>query len=144
MVLETQNLTQDRVTLGVYRHNDIFTTVNTPEEEALLTDFGGMIQDGGSTVTVVGEIQRIKFKKNFWNVAFSSIATLTGYPLTAIFRSAPPELPPPYSPYISPTTAALVASETIPALHATLRELLAVGKLRSGINSREIVLIYHF
>jgi 2-dehydropantoate 2-reductase len=44
-----------------------------------------------------------------------------------VFRHAPTELPPKYSPYVSPTTAAVVAAETIPALHATLQELLTLG-----------------
>jgi 2-dehydropantoate 2-reductase len=86
-----------------------------------------MIDGAGCSVDVVGEIQRVKFRKNLWNVAFSSLATLTGYPIPAIFRPAPTEFPPPYSPYVSPTTAAVVAAETIPALHAILREVLALG-----------------
>jgi len=65
------------VSLGVYRHNDYTTTTNTAEEEAPLQDFAAMLEKGGSTVTVVPEIQRVKFAKNFWNLAFASFATLT-------------------------------------------------------------------
>lgn len=68
---------KDRLILGAYRHNDYTTTTNTAEEEAILQDFGTMLKDGGSTVTVVPEIQRLKFAKNFWNLAFASFATLT-------------------------------------------------------------------
>ena len=52
--------------------------VNTPEEQAILDDIGGILSAGGSEITIVPEIQRQKFAKNFWNVAFSSYATLTG------------------------------------------------------------------
>lgn len=65
------------MSLGVYRHNDYTTTTNTAEEEALLQDFRAILEGGGSTVTVVPEIQRLKFAKNFWNLAFASFATLT-------------------------------------------------------------------
>ena len=70
---------QDRVTLGVYRHMDRTTEVNTPEESALLHDFGSILEAGGTTLTIVPEIQRMKFAKNIWNVAFASFATLTKY-----------------------------------------------------------------
>ena len=68
---------QDRVTLGVYRHMDRTTEVNTPEESALLQDFGAILEAGGTTLTIVPEIQRMKFAKNIWNVVFASFATLT-------------------------------------------------------------------
>ena len=51
--------------------------VNTSEEQGILNDIGGILSTGGSEVTIVPEIQRQKFAKNFWNVAFSSYATLT-------------------------------------------------------------------
>jgi 2-dehydropantoate 2-reductase len=63
----------------MYRHNDITTDTNTPTEAALLEDIGKILSAGGSTITIVPEIQRKKFSKNFWNVAFASFATLTGY-----------------------------------------------------------------
>lgn len=65
--------------MGVYRHKNYTTTKNTPAEEALLQDFGGILAKGGTTTAVVPEIQRMKFAKNFWNVAFASFATLTRY-----------------------------------------------------------------
>ena len=52
--------------------------LNTPEEQSTLESIGGLLTAGGSEVTIVPEIQRQKFAKNFWNVAFSSYATLTG------------------------------------------------------------------
>jgi 2-dehydropantoate 2-reductase len=68
---------QDRVTLGVYRHKDRTTQMNTPEELTLLQDFGSILEAGGTTLTIVPEIQRMKFAKNIWNVVFASFATLT-------------------------------------------------------------------
>jgi len=65
------------VVLGVYRHQDYRTTTNTQEEGALLQDLANLLEAGGSTVGVVPEIQRAKFTKNFWNVVFASVATLT-------------------------------------------------------------------
>ncbi|KAH9474630.1 putative transporter [Psilocybe cubensis] len=126
----------DRLSLGVYRHEDRTTTTNTAEEAALLDGIGHILEAGGSTISVVPEIQRVKFKKNFWNVAFSSFATLTRqaslvlqrYTLPAMFR-APPESPSkPYEPYVSPATADLISSYTIPAVKATLNELIVLGR----------------
>jgi hypothetical protein len=68
---------KDRVTLGMYRFNDFTTEQNTPKEAAILEDLGSILEAGGSTITIVPEIQRKKFAKNFWNVGFSSFATLT-------------------------------------------------------------------
>jgi len=135
--VEVITLVQDRVALGIYRHNDNATTINTPEQAVLLEDFAGMLEAGGSTVEVVGEIQRVKFRKNIWNVAFSSFATLTGYPLPAIFRPAPAKLPPKYSPYTSPTTAALVDAEVTTAFKATIRELLTLGNVAINLLSKQ-------
>ena len=66
------------MTLGVYRHMDRTTEVNTPEELALLQDFGAILETGGTTLTIVPEIQRMKFAKNIWNVAVASFCTLSG------------------------------------------------------------------
>ena len=61
----------------MYRFNDFTTEKNSPREAAILREIGGILEGGGSTITVVPEIQRKKFAKNFWNVAFSSFSTLT-------------------------------------------------------------------
>ncbi|KDR77133.1 hypothetical protein GALMADRAFT_120230 [Galerina marginata CBS 339.88] len=118
----------DRVTLGVYRHQDRTTTVNSHEEAALLNDFGHILETGGSTITILPEIQRMKFNKNFWNVAFSSVSTLTQYTLPAIFRSPSEDTTVSYEPYVSPTTAELISSYTIPTVTAILEELIALGR----------------
>ncbi|KAF9260686.1 6-phosphogluconate dehydrogenase C-terminal domain-like protein [Marasmius fiardii PR-910] len=117
----------DRVSLGIYRHNDYTTTVNSPEEIDTLNGIAEVLKKGGSTVKVVPEIQRVKFAKNFWNVAFSSFSTLTDYTLPAIFRP-PPSPSVTYAPYVSPKTAALVEQYTIPGIEAVLLELVALGR----------------
>jgi 2-dehydropantoate 2-reductase len=71
-------LAQDRSTIGWYRFNDYTTTSYTPEQAARLSEVSGLLNAGGSQSVVVPEIQRAKFSKNFWNVAFSSLSTLTG------------------------------------------------------------------
>ncbi|KIK46049.1 hypothetical protein CY34DRAFT_800925 [Suillus luteus UH-Slu-Lm8-n1] len=113
----------DRVTIGMYRHGDHLTTTNSPEEDAILTDFGDMVETGGSEVMIVPEIQRKKFAKTFWNVAFSSFSTLTGSSPTGMFRP-PPKEGQSYSPYVAPQTA----PEPIPVLRAILLEMITLGR----------------
>ncbi|KAA1474388.1 6-phosphogluconate dehydrogenase C-terminal domain-like protein [Dentipellis sp. KUC8613] len=117
----------DRVSMGVYRHDDFTTASNSESEGSLLNDFGGLLEAGGSTVTIVPEIQRVKFAKNFWNVAFSSIASLTRHPLTAVFR--PPTVSNPQMDATLPSVRhfSLITENTIPVLRAIMQELLAVG-----------------
>jgi len=117
----------DRITIGMYRHKDFTTTVNTPQETAILEDISGILTSGGSDITIVPEIQRMKFSKNFWNVAFSSFATLTNYRLPAMFRG-PPSGSQSYEPFISPTTADLINTYTIPTIRAILMELVSLGR----------------
>jgi len=118
----------DRVTLGVYRHMDRTTEVNTPEESALLQDFGSILEAGGTTLTIVPEIQRMKFAKNIWNVVFASFATLTNNTLPAIFRPPPDDALRSYEPYVSPITADLIENYTIPAIKSTIQELITLGR----------------
>ena len=37
-------------------------------QQEILEDFGGMLTDGGSTVTLVKDIELVKYRKNFWLV----------------------------------------------------------------------------
>jgi 2-dehydropantoate 2-reductase len=85
-----------------------------------------MIEKGGSTAKIVPEIQRLKFTKNLWNLAFSAISTLTGYSLPAIFR-APPQNGEAYEPYVSDTTRKHIDEYTIPVIRAILEEALTLG-----------------
>ena len=105
-----------------------------------------MIEGGGGTVTVVPEIQRTKFAKNFWNITFATFATLTGYalqvvwmarthikwsrsyPLPAIFRAPPEDRSVSYAPFVSPITADLISNYTLPVIRRILEEVLAVGE----------------
>jgi len=118
---------QVRTTIGMYRHEDHLTMTNTPEECAILTDFGTMLETGGSDLMIATEIQRKKFAKTFWNVAFSSFSTLTGCSPTAMFRPQPEEGQS-YSPYIAPQTATIVEKNTIPVIRAILQEMIALGR----------------
>jgi 2-dehydropantoate 2-reductase len=94
----------------------------------ILSDFGQMVEQGGATLTIDPEIQRVKFAKNFWNTGFSAFSTLTSYTLPAIFREPPaPDSTATYSPYTSPITAELIKRYTIPSVYAILRELLVLG-----------------
>ncbi|KIK94442.1 hypothetical protein PAXRUDRAFT_33503 [Paxillus rubicundulus Ve08.2h10] len=66
-----------------YRHGNHLATSDTAEESAILDDFGAMLRAGGTELIVAPEIQRHKFAKTFWNIAF------TNSPLTAIFCPPP-------------------------------------------------------
>ena len=113
------------MSLGIYRQ-DCTTTTNTVTEEHILTEFHNMLEKGGSTAEIVPEIQRVKFIKNLWNVAFSAIATLVGYRLPAIFR-APPKIGEQYEPFVDDATKGYIEEYTIPNIRAILEEGLALG-----------------
>lgn len=112
--------------MGVYRP-DCTAASNTPSEEALLTEFHEMLTRGGSNATIVPEIQRVKFAKNFWNLSWSSTATLVGHPLTSVWRP-PPKDGEEYEIYVSETTRKYVEEYAIPNVRAVLEEALAVGR----------------
>jgi len=63
--------------MGWYRHKKFSPVESTPEESNKIAELARIIEAGGGQVTVVPEIQRMKFRKNFWNVAYSSWSTLT-------------------------------------------------------------------
>ncbi|THH07907.1 hypothetical protein EW145_g3063 [Phellinidium pouzarii] len=100
----------DRLVVGLYKPGNYTDESQTTEEVALLEDVGKMLKAGGSEVMLVPEIQRHRFKKNFWNLCFSSIATLSSYPLRAIFQD--------------PT----IEKQVLPVLYAIMQENLAVGR----------------
>ncbi|KAF8168580.1 hypothetical protein BJ912DRAFT_1001516 [Pholiota molesta] len=88
----------DRLTIGyivrrLYHHSE-YTCRGQPS--------GGLGRSGnrGSTVNIVPEIQRHKFSKNFWNVAFSSFTTLTQYTVPAIYRAPPADPSISYTPFV--------------------------------------------
>jgi 2-dehydropantoate 2-reductase len=113
-----------RLSLGIYRYDDYTTATNTPEETAILTDFARVVEAGDSPANVVPDIQRVKYTKNFWNVAFSSMTALSRLPLDALWN--PPtsaENPPPPS----VTQARRIEEYSVPAVRALLMELVALG-----------------
>jgi len=123
-----QHTAFDKLVIGVYRHCDYLTSCNKPEEQVLLDDIAEVFLRGGSIVEVVPEIQRMKFTKNFWNVAFASYATLTGFTLSAIFRPRSACSGDVTLPHVHPVSADLIEAYTIPTLRATLDELLQLGR----------------
>ena len=142
----TERSLQDRVQMGIYRPSNT-TTPPTDTQPAHLTEFARMLSAGGSDVTPVPEIQRVKFTKNLWNAVLGASAALAHASLRAFFR--PPHLepgregtaPPPEVP-VSPeedtpsvrATAAIskaapaLGTYTIPFLHDALTEVLDLGK----------------
>jgi len=124
----------DRVSLGVYRPSST-KTKNTPEETALLSDFEHILAAGGSQTSIVPEIQRIKYSKNFWNACLGITAALTRFPLTAIFR--PPHLEPGAAPSYPPTptlqpgeitsASPAIAEYSIPAIREAMQEVYTLG-----------------
>lgn len=118
---------QEILNIGVYRLDDYSETENSPEESQLLDDFAKLLRDGGSTVTTIPEIQRIKFKKNIINCAFSSFSTLTGYTLHAVFRTKSEDSTQ-LRPVVDPVTGPLIDENTIPTIRAILEEIVDVGR----------------
>ncbi|KAF5325540.1 hypothetical protein D9619_009859 [Psilocybe cf. subviscida] len=123
-----EHAAHDRLVLGVYRHDDFTTTENSPEEAALLKDLSDILESGGVIVSVAPEIQRHKFNKNLWNIAFSSVATLTRQTAPSIFRPPPPDPSQSYAPYVYDTTAHLIDEYTIPNIISLLEEVVDVGR----------------
>ncbi|KAI5117609.1 hypothetical protein M0805_006722 [Coniferiporia weirii] len=99
-----------RLVIGLYKPGNYTDESQTPEEVSLLEDIGSLLKAGGSDITLVPEIQRHRFKKNFWNICFSSVATLSSYPVRAIFQN--PD----------------IERQVVPVLRAIMQENLAVGR----------------
>lgn len=127
--------------MGIYRPTTINTT-NTPAEEAVLKEFANILKAGGSEVTVVPEIQRHKFSKNFWNCVLGATAALARYPLPSIFRprhldpgqdNAGAEVDSSFSEASHAATSdvphrtPIIREQTIPFLHDALTELYNLG-----------------
>lgn len=52
--------------MGIYKPGNYTDTHYGPGDFELLQDFSEILKSGGTTITVVPEIQRVKFSKNFW------------------------------------------------------------------------------
>jgi len=133
----------DRCSFGVYRPTPNIVT-NTPEEEAVLSEFGDILRAGGTDVVIVPEIQRVKFEKNIWNCTLGPVTTLARYSLQAIFRaplvassSEPPapasvesnsaKTPSQIATSHIPASYPIVHEYTIPYIYDTLVELATLG-----------------
>jgi len=75
----------DRVSMGIHREEPN-VLVNTPEESAILADFGNILSAGGTQVTIVPEIHRVKYLKNAHNCTLGPICALSRYSMQGIFR----------------------------------------------------------
>ena len=92
------------MSLGVYRPAATSLVVeNTPAEANLVGEFTDIIAHGGSEVTIVHEIQRVKFAKNMWNGVLGASSALTRFSLREFFR--PPHLEPGYDRQMSSVRA---------------------------------------
>ena len=128
--------------LGLYKYKSYTATEGTPEETEIVNDFGNILGTGGTTLTIVPDIQRLKFTKNFWNVAFSSFTTLTRFvcrlylgsrfshlgrfTIPAFYRP-PPTQDQQYAPYVHPSTAKLIEEYAVPVIEEVMNELVTLG-----------------
>ncbi|KAF8906613.1 hypothetical protein CPB85DRAFT_1313384 [Mucidula mucida] len=128
----------ERVELGIYRHNDYTTTVNSDSELRILDGVKNLLVKGGSNASVVPEIQRQKFHKNMYNVVFAATTLLTRYAMTAVFRSPPPpgsDLK--YAPYVYPNTGELIDEYTVPMMREMFDELITLGRALGFPDSKD-------
>jgi 2-dehydropantoate 2-reductase len=58
--------------MGIYRPQYQPDVTNTPKEAAVLQDFAHLLEASGSVVHILDEIERVKFRKNFWCVVRNS------------------------------------------------------------------------
>ncbi|KAJ3850394.1 ketopantoate reductase PanE/ApbA-domain-containing protein [Lentinula lateritia] len=126
-VVEHLSMT-DSIFLGIYRHGDFTTCVNSDEETKILARLAAPLDSGGFQVQLVPEIQRKKLAKNLINVVFASTATLTNYTVPALFRPAPKKDSTYYEPYLEPQTASSINHYSIPVLRAMLLEVEALAR----------------
>ena len=54
------------MSLGIYRAPPDKRKTNDDVETAILNDFAEILRDGEAVVTVVDEIQSVKYAKNYW------------------------------------------------------------------------------
>jgi hypothetical protein len=54
------------MSLGIYRTTPDKRKTNDDIETTILNDFAKTLRDGGADVTVVDEIQSVKYAKNYW------------------------------------------------------------------------------
>jgi 2-dehydropantoate 2-reductase len=109
----------DRMSLGIYRPPADHRKTNNDVETAILTDFADILRDGKGVVTVVDDIQSVKYAKNYWNAAFGACSALARHPLMAFFQPSD------------------VDAQITPVLRSILLELQAVGRAM-GLDETEL------
>lgn len=101
---------EERLYAGFYRPSYSPDVKNSPEEAAILEDFKKLFEGSTSSLTLLDEVQRVKFRKNFWNAALGTTSSLIRYPLPAFFRGEAQE------------------AAAVPQLRAVMQEILTVGR----------------
>jgi len=61
-------LFKERLSAGIYRPSFSPDVKNTPEELTILQEFTSLFEGTTSLVTIMDEVQRVKFRKNFWYI----------------------------------------------------------------------------
>ncbi|KAL0067443.1 hypothetical protein AAF712_005430 [Marasmius tenuissimus] len=118
-----------RLTIGVFRPGVFNITHDSEEEANVLNDLEVILEAGGTSITVVPEIQRRKLEKNMLNLAFATFATLSNHPIHTLFRPPPdPNSSEKYDVYVHPATASLIEEYTIPNIKAVFMEVIAIGR----------------
>ncbi|KAF9260692.1 6-phosphogluconate dehydrogenase C-terminal domain-like protein [Marasmius fiardii PR-910] len=125
------------LTIGVFRPGQFTTTHNNPEEDAILEDLKVLLEAGGTSITVVPEIQRRKLEKNMLNLGFATIATLSNHPTYAMLRLPPDPQGIQYQSYRYPGTASCIEEYTLPNIKAIFMETIAVGRALGFPDSEE-------
>jgi len=99
----------ERMAIGVYRPKYSPSVQNSAEEAVVLQEFSNLFEGAISPITIYDEVQRIKFRKNFWNATFGACSALMRYPLATFFEDA-------------------VEEQMISQIRAMMHEILAVGR----------------
>ena len=66
MPIRLYALYKERLSVGIYRPRYQPDVRNNPKEIAVLQDFARLLQASDTVVGILDEIQRVKFRKNFW------------------------------------------------------------------------------
>jgi len=128
----------DSLSIGMYRPTPNITT-NTPREQEILESFASILRPGGTEVTIVPEIQRVKFIKNVWNSVMGPILVLTGRGARDIFV-APENVDESQIPHTRtdtrssdtatadiPAAFPMLKEYTIPLIYEAFQEVAAIG-----------------
>lgn len=96
--------------MGIHREEPNVLS-NTPSEAAIVSEFGNILSTGGTEVTIVPEIHRIKFTKNAWNCTLGPMCALSRFSMQDVFRKPADQ--------DTPVVNGVPAEELTPAQKAT-------------------------